>query len=119
MCGVFGDVLHPCLCELGIPYKHTSNPLGHTYALHTHANTKIEHTHTQVILDEVSAELNRVYETFARHTRRFSGKVSIAAHSLGGVICFDLLANQESVSVIYICIYVIGESNHGLFIRIY
>ena len=31
--------------------------------------------------------------------RRFSGKVSIAAHSLGGVICFDLLANQELVCV--------------------
>lgn len=52
---------------------------------------------TQVILDEVAAEMNRVVSLFRKHCRRFSGKVSIAAHSLGGVICFDLLANQESV----------------------
>jgi alpha-beta hydrolase superfamily lysophospholipase len=64
-----------------------------------------------VILDEVSEELNRVYSLFERHTRSFSGKVSIAAHSLGGVICFDLLANQESVrtfvrAYVYVCMCV-------------
>jgi alpha-beta hydrolase superfamily lysophospholipase len=51
----------------------------------------------QVILDEVAAEMNRIVTLFRKHSRRFSGKISIAAHSLGGVICFDLLANQESV----------------------
>jgi len=49
-----------------------------------------------VILDEVAVEMNRVVSLYRRHTRNFSGKISIAAHSLGGVICFDLLANQES-----------------------
>lgn len=42
--------------------------------------------------------MNRIVTLFRKHTRNFSGKISIAAHSLGGVICFDLLANQESVS---------------------
>lgn len=41
--------------------------------------------------------MNRIVTLFRKHSRRFSGKISIAAHSLGGVICFDLLANQESV----------------------
>lgn len=50
-----------------------------------------------MILDEVAAEMNRIVTLFRKHSRRFSGKISIAAHSLGGVICFDLLANQESV----------------------
>lgn len=49
-----------------------------------------------MILDEVAAEMNRVVALFRRHTPNFRGKISIAAHSLGGVICFDLLANQES-----------------------
>ncbi|TFJ80819.1 hypothetical protein NSK_007846 [Nannochloropsis salina CCMP1776] len=41
--------------------------------------------------------MNRVVSLFRQHTRNFTGKISVAAHSLGGVILFDLLANQESV----------------------
>ncbi|KAM3567350.1 hypothetical protein VYU27_010502, partial [Nannochloropsis oceanica] len=51
----------------------------------------------QVILDEVAAEMNRTVTLFRQHTRNFNGKISVAAHSLGGVILFDLLANQESI----------------------
>ena len=42
------------------------------------------HPPIQVILDEVAAEMNRIVTLYRQHTRNFSGKVSVAAHSLGG-----------------------------------
>ncbi|KAF4316635.1 hypothetical protein BBO99_00006771 [Phytophthora kernoviae] len=59
----------------------------------------------QVILDEVAKEMNRVFTLFqSRHpdwmdSSRSTGpkrkKVSIIAHSLGSIICFDILNNQQ------------------------
>ncbi|CAM9395019.1 unnamed protein product [Phaeothamnion confervicola] len=49
----------------------------------------------QQIIEEVSNEINRVVDLFRRHTPSWSGRVSIAAHSLGAIICFDILANQR------------------------
>ncbi|KAF1793748.1 DDHD domain [Phytophthora cactorum] len=59
----------------------------------------------QVILDEVAKEMNRVFTLFqSRHpdwmeSRRVRGgkrkKVSIIAHSLGSIICFDILNHQQ------------------------
>ncbi|CAI5744847.1 unnamed protein product [Peronospora destructor] len=58
----------------------------------------------QVILDEVAKEMNRVFTLFqSRHPdwmeSRASGekrrKVSIIAHSLGSIICFDILNHQD------------------------
>ncbi|CAH0484932.1 unnamed protein product [Peronospora farinosa] len=58
----------------------------------------------QVILDEVAKEMNRVFLLFqSRHPGwmepRASGKkrkkVSIIAHSLGSIICFDILNHQD------------------------
>ncbi|CAM9633698.1 unnamed protein product [Scytosiphon promiscuus] len=48
----------------------------------------------QVIVEEVTQEINRVLDLFRKHTRNWSGKVSIVAHSLGAIICFDIMANQ-------------------------
>eukprot|EP00903_Cladosiphon_okamuranus_P007816 g7562.t1 len=50
----------------------------------------------QVIVEEVTQEINRVLELFRKHTRNWSGKVSIVAHSLGAIICFDIMANQPA-----------------------
>ncbi|CBN78492.1 DDHD domain-containing protein [Ectocarpus siliculosus] len=50
----------------------------------------------QVIVQEVTQEINRILELFRKHTRDWSGKVSIVAHSLGAIICFDIMANQPS-----------------------
>ncbi|CAM9574706.1 unnamed protein product [Ectocarpus sp. 13 AM-2016] len=50
----------------------------------------------QVIVEEVTQEINRILELFRKHTRDWSGKVSIVAHSLGAIICFDIMANQPS-----------------------
>lgn len=79
---------------------HSFTPSLRLHPLHRHPTTH----HPQVILDEVAAEMNRIVSLFRQHCRRFSGKVSIAAHSLGGVICFDLLANQESVRPLTACL---------------
>ncbi|KAG7383859.1 S23-interacting protein [Phytophthora pseudosyringae] len=59
----------------------------------------------QVILDEVAKEMNRVFTLFqSRHpdwmeSSRAPGakrkKVSIIAHSLGSIICFDILNHQQ------------------------
>lgn len=57
----------------------------------------------QVILNEVAKEMNRVFTLFqSRNTGWSSGdmkhkrkKVSIIAHSLGAIICFDVLNHQN------------------------
>ncbi|CAM9341264.1 unnamed protein product [Chrysoparadoxa australica] len=49
----------------------------------------------QLIIEEVVSEVNRVHALFTKLTRSYSGRVSIAAHSLGAIICFDILANQR------------------------
>ncbi|CEG39906.1 phospholipase ddhd2 isoform 1 [Plasmopara halstedii] len=56
----------------------------------------------QVILNEVAKEMNRVFNLFqSRHpdwtdpSRAKRKKVSIIAHSLGSIICFDILNHQH------------------------
>ncbi|EGZ11758.1 hypothetical protein PHYSODRAFT_562784 [Phytophthora sojae] len=61
----------------------------------------------QVILDEVAKEMNRVYTLFqsrhpdwadsasSRAAESKRKKVSIIAHSLGSIICFDILNHQQ------------------------
>lgn len=56
----------------------------------------------QVILDEVAKEMNRVFTLFqSRHPDWMDSigkkrkKVSIIAHSLGSIICFDILNHQQ------------------------
>lgn len=52
--------------------------------------------HRRAILDSVVNSLNAVYEKFIRRNPNFNGKVSIFAHSLGSILCWDILCNQES-----------------------
>ncbi|KAG9510669.1 Phospholipase DDHD2 [Fragariocoptes setiger] len=49
----------------------------------------------QTIVDNVGNEMNRLYALFLLRNPNFRGSVSIAGHSLGSIIAFDLLANQE------------------------
>lgn len=53
----------------------------------------------QIIIHQVTMEMNRVVALFRRRNPDFSGKVSIIAHSLGAIICFDILSNQGEGSV--------------------
>ncbi|XP_077113995.1 SEC23-interacting protein isoform X2 [Ranitomeya variabilis] len=51
-------------------------------------------TYCQTIVDKVSLEVNRLYELFMSRNPDFMGGVSVAGHSLGSLILFDMLSNQ-------------------------
>ncbi|XP_041065652.1 SEC23-interacting protein [Carcharodon carcharias] len=52
----------------------------------------------QTIVDKVVAEINRLYALFLSRNPNFKGGVSLAGHSLGSLILFDLLASQTGCS---------------------
>ncbi|XP_074837982.1 triacylglycerol hydrolase DDHD2 isoform X2 [Carettochelys insculpta] len=52
-------------------------------------------TYCQTIVDTVASEMNRLYRLFVQRNPDFKGGVSIAGHSLGSLILFDLLTNQK------------------------
>ncbi|XP_072491277.1 triacylglycerol hydrolase DDHD2 isoform X1 [Notamacropus eugenii] len=52
-------------------------------------------TYCQTIVDTVASEMNRIYKLFLQRNPNFKGGVSIAGHSLGSLILFDLLTNQK------------------------
>ncbi|XP_034775761.2 phospholipase DDHD2-like isoform X2 [Acipenser ruthenus] len=53
-------------------------------------------TYAQTIVDTVSSEVNRLHSLFLQRNPQFRGAVSVAGHSLGSLILFDLLTNQKS-----------------------
>ncbi|XP_076875951.1 triacylglycerol hydrolase DDHD2 [Brachyhypopomus gauderio] len=53
-------------------------------------------TYCQTIVDTVASEINRLHSIFLHRHPHFSGTVSVAGHSLGSLILFDLLTNQKS-----------------------
>ncbi|CAG0920609.1 unnamed protein product [Notodromas monacha] len=48
----------------------------------------------QHIMDRVGSEMNRMHQIFLKRNPDFKGHVSLAGHSLGSVILFDLLMHQ-------------------------
>ncbi|XP_056408420.1 SEC23-interacting protein isoform X2 [Hyla sarda] len=55
-------------------------------------------TYCQTIVDKVSLEMNRLYELFMSRNPDFKGGVSVAGHSLGSLILFDILSNQTDIT---------------------
>ncbi|KAI9102050.1 hypothetical protein DFS34DRAFT_612627 [Phlyctochytrium arcticum] len=51
--------------------------------------------HGQTILKIVAARLNDAYQSYMEAHPNFTGGVNLIGHSLGGVICYDLLANLQ------------------------
>uniref|UniRef100_A0A182QDM0 DDHD domain-containing protein n=1 Tax=Anopheles farauti TaxID=69004 RepID=A0A182QDM0_9DIPT len=49
----------------------------------------------QSIIDAVGKSLNRLYALFCQRNPTFAGRVSLAGHSLGSLILFDLLCHQK------------------------
>ncbi|KAK4290109.1 hypothetical protein Pmani_036976 [Petrolisthes manimaculis] len=49
----------------------------------------------QHIIDTVASEMDRLYSLYKRRNPGFEGRVSVAGHSLGSVILFDILMNQK------------------------
>ncbi|KAI7793327.1 phospholipase DDHD2 [Triplophysa rosa] len=52
-------------------------------------------TYCQTIVDTVASEINSLHSLFLQRHPSFKGNVSLAGHSLGSLILFDLLTNQE------------------------
>ncbi|KAB5543726.1 hypothetical protein PHYPO_G00082900 [Pangasianodon hypophthalmus] len=53
-------------------------------------------TYCQTIVDTVASEINHLYSIFLQRNSQFTGAVSVAGHSLGSLILFDLLTNQKT-----------------------
>ncbi|ODV94527.1 hypothetical protein PACTADRAFT_3413 [Pachysolen tannophilus NRRL Y-2460] len=53
-----------------------------------------EPRYLNMILDEVTTQINDVYATYLKKNPGFEGKVSFVGHSLGSAILFDILARQ-------------------------
>ncbi|KAK9456351.1 DDHD domain-containing protein [Dipodascopsis uninucleata] len=49
------------------------------------------------IMNNVIAECNRIYHLFKKNNPSFNGRVSIAGHSLGAAISFDILCRQPDL----------------------
>ncbi|XP_072999918.1 phospholipase SGR2-like isoform X1 [Typha latifolia] len=52
----------------------------------------------QHIIDSVSNQLNRLYLMFLKRNPGYDGKVSLYGHSLGSVLCYDILCHQDCLS---------------------
>ncbi|XP_051049092.1 SEC23-interacting protein isoform X2 [Phodopus roborovskii] len=56
-------------------------------------------TYCQSIVEKVGVEINRLYSLFLSRNPNFKGKFSVAGHSLGSLILFDILSNQKDTNV--------------------
>ncbi|OWK07556.1 SEC23IP [Cervus elaphus hippelaphus] len=56
-------------------------------------------TYCQTIVEKVGLEINRLYALFMSRNPDFKGGVSVAGHSLGSLILFDILSNQKDLSL--------------------
>ncbi|XP_077326072.1 triacylglycerol hydrolase DDHD2 isoform X1 [Lithobates pipiens] len=52
-------------------------------------------TYCQTIVNTVCGEMNRIYRLFLERNQGFKGQVSVTGHSLGSLILFDMLTNQN------------------------
>ncbi|KAJ3140469.1 hypothetical protein HK100_009377 [Physocladia obscura] len=64
--------------------------------------------HGQKVLKIVAKVLNTEYRKFMAQHPDFGGKICFLGHSLGGVICYDLLANQD------IAVEMENDDNNGI-----
>ncbi|XP_069001261.1 SEC23-interacting protein [Embiotoca jacksoni] len=55
-------------------------------------------TYCQTIMDAVALEMNRLSALFMERNPDYRGGISVAGHSLGSLILFDLLSNQKNGS---------------------
>ncbi|KAH6568345.1 hypothetical protein BASA60_008648 [Batrachochytrium salamandrivorans] len=55
--------------------------------------------HGQTLVNIVAQVLNEAYTNFMIKYPGFNGKVALVCHSLGGIICYDLLAHQFGSAV--------------------
>ncbi|WAR22550.1 S23IP-like protein [Mya arenaria] len=73
-------------------------PIQWHMAVHGDATSIDNPTYCQRLVDTVGNEINRLYELFLSRNPAFQGGVSVAGHSLGSCILFDLLQHQGDQS---------------------
>ncbi|XP_023385841.1 SEC23-interacting protein [Pteropus vampyrus] len=56
-------------------------------------------TYCQTIVEKVGMEINRLHALFMSRNPDFKGGVSVAGHSLGSLILFDILSNQQDLTL--------------------
>ncbi|XP_076982318.1 SEC23-interacting protein isoform X2 [Tamandua tetradactyla] len=56
-------------------------------------------TYCQTIVEKVGMEINRLHALFMSRNPDFKGRVSVAGHSLGSLILFDILSNQKDLNL--------------------
>uniref|UniRef100_A0A8D0SPQ9 DDHD domain-containing protein n=1 Tax=Sus scrofa TaxID=9823 RepID=A0A8D0SPQ9_PIG len=56
-------------------------------------------TYCQRIVEKVGLEINRLHALFMSRNPDFKGGVSVAGHSLGSLILFDILSNQKDLNL--------------------
>ncbi|XP_062959097.1 SEC23-interacting protein isoform X4 [Cynocephalus volans] len=56
-------------------------------------------TYCQAIVEKVGMEINRLHALFMSRNPDFKGGVSVAGHSLGSLILFDILSNQKDLNL--------------------
>ncbi|XP_032137716.1 SEC23-interacting protein isoform X3 [Sapajus apella] len=56
-------------------------------------------TYCQTIVEKVGMEVNRLHALFMSRNPDFKGGVSVAGHSLGSLILFDILSNQKDLNL--------------------
>ncbi|XP_012579311.1 PREDICTED: SEC23-interacting protein isoform X1 [Condylura cristata] len=56
-------------------------------------------TYCQRIVGKVGMEINRLHALFLSRNPNFRGGVSVAGHSLGSLILFDILSNQKDLNL--------------------
>ncbi|XP_027992164.2 SEC23-interacting protein isoform X2 [Eptesicus fuscus] len=56
-------------------------------------------TYCQKIVEKVGMEINRLHALFLSRNPDFKGGISVAGHSLGSLILFDILSNQRDLSL--------------------
>ncbi|XP_006831561.1 PREDICTED: SEC23-interacting protein [Chrysochloris asiatica] len=56
-------------------------------------------TYCQRIVEKVGMEINRLHALFMSRNPDFKGGVSVAGHSLGSLILFDILSNQKDLNL--------------------
>ncbi|XP_063163309.1 SEC23-interacting protein isoform X2 [Candoia aspera] len=52
-------------------------------------------TYCQTVVDKVTVEMNHLYVLFMSRNPDFKGRISVAGHSLGSLVLFDILSNQK------------------------
>ncbi|XP_026210013.1 LOW QUALITY PROTEIN: SEC23-interacting protein [Anabas testudineus] len=67
-------------------------------------------TYCQTIMDTVALEINRLYALFMKRNPDYRGGISVAGHSLGSLILFDLLSNQKNALAVPIMPTANGET---------